>query len=519
MSQNQLLKSESKNIYEAIHQVEIEDLIFALNKDDNTAFVIGCRKRLKKINIPFSINYEMQNYTITAILDGAFKFFDLIKTINFPENSKIQTIGKESFLKSSIETISIPSHVTQIGECAFLNCKSLRTVIFSENSELLTISRGLFLKSSIESIVIPSSVTKICQYAFYYCDKLRQVEFSKNSKIELIEKFSFSASSIQSLSIPSSIVELQDGWCHEASHLFEIKTFENGKINVKNYGDEMMIGKSDTNEENFDILLFVSRNVKKTLIPSSIKKMSSYCFSRSSIQNITIPKSVTQICENSFFHCESLQKVEFEENSELHIIEKSAFSNSSIEFLSIPSSVVELKECWCYETPKLNEINVFYNEKVNIKKSNDDLLIGKTDINCKNFDVLLFASRNVEKTIIPSSIKIISSYSFSNSTIKSISIPKSVTQINEGAFYFCFQLQNVEIENDSNLQLIGKYAFAYSSIESLRITSKVTQIGENSFDYCENLQIIEFSSSSGLNLIDKSLFTTCSQVIIMIPCK
>lgn len=37
---------------------------------------------------------------------------------------------------------------------------------------------------------------------------------------------------------------------------------------------------------------------------------------------------------------------------------KNAFWESAIENLTIPPKLIELKNDWCYNTPKLNKINV-----------------------------------------------------------------------------------------------------------------------------------------------------------------
>ena len=77
------------------------------------------------------------------------------------------------------------------------------------------------------------------------------------------------------------------------------------------------------------------------------------------------------------------------------------------------------------------------------------------------FDILLFASRDIEEISIPSNIKIISSY----------------------AFEFCRYLTNVEIPTDSNLQIIKSNAFYISTI------------CEGALAYCEYLTRVEIASS------------------------
>ena len=62
-----------------------------------------------------------------------------------------------------------------------------------------------------------------------------------------------------------------------------------------------------------------------------------------------IPFSVIKICRSSFEDCENLIDIQFESNSELKIIEKSAFSYTSIRSISIPKHVTKI-ECNVFES-------------------------------------------------------------------------------------------------------------------------------------------------------------------------
>ena len=126
------------------------------------------------------------------------------------------------------------------------------------------------------------------------------------------------------------------------------------------------------------------------------------------------------------------------------------------------------------------------------KNYNDQLVVGKTDIKNEDFDILVFVSRDVKTIIIPSNIKIISSYAFSGSLISSIYIPPSVIKICKHAFQYCDQLLNIQIPTNSNLHKIGKYAFKNTSITSIYIPSRMTHISEGAFSDCIQLQKVEF---------------------------
>lgn len=70
-------------------------------------------------------------------------------------------------------------------------------------------------------------------------------------------------------------------------------------------------------------------------------------------------------------------------------------------------------------------------------EGNEKLMVGKSDISKDEFDVIIFADRDIQTVKIPSYIK----------------------QISGGAFCGCEKLKVIEIPPDSKLQIIGEYAF------------------------------------------------------------
>ena len=157
----------------------------------------------------------------------------------------------------------------------------------------------------------------------------------------------------------------------------------------------------------------------------------------SSLSNIVIPDSVTNIGKEAFSNC------------------------SSLKYISIPKSVICLNG------------NPFVNWD------------GKLECLSPNFiykDDVLF---NKDKR------KIIS---FRNQNIESYIIPDSVTSIGNGAFSGCSSLSNIVIP--SSVTSIGSKAFDdCSSLSSIVIPNSVTSIGEWAFSNCSSLKYISIPKS------------------------
>lgn len=98
------------------------------------------------------------------------------------------------------------------------------------------------------------------------------------------------------------------------------------------------------------------------------------------------------------------------------------------------------------------------------------IVVGKSELNIDNFDVLFFAFNDVRKVTIPSCIKIISDFAFSQ--IKS--------------------LKYLDFDENSELVEVGSYAFSKSSITSISFPPSLSKLKKNIFEGCAKLKSIEF---------------------------
>lgn len=80
-------------------------------------------------------------------------------------------------------------------------------------------------------------------------------------------------------------------------------------------------------------------------------------------------------------------------------------------------------------------------------------------------------------------------------SIISIVIPDSVTEIGSQAFYECSNLQSVKLP--ANLTQINTYLFfGCSALKSVTVPATVTEIGEKAFADCPDLQTVNYGGSS-----------------------
>lgn len=210
------------------------------------------------------------------------------------------------------------------------------------------------------------------------------------------------------------------------------------------------------------------------IIPDGITKISSYAFANcSSLTDITIPDSVKQIEEGAFYNCNNLIQTE----NQVKYIDKwiincdsnakqvslradtrglaySAFSScSDLTDLTIPNGVKYISDFAFYGCSKLKNLSlpdsltyigykVFeYCELLQFTEYDNALYLG----NSNNPYVLLYRAKNTEivSCNINENTKIIYESAFSSCQITSITIPLSITYIDNFAFFCCYELKDI----------------------------------------------------------------------------
>ena len=199
-----------------------------------------------------------------------------------------------------------------------------------------------------------------------------------------------------------------------------------------------------------------------------------YAFSDcSSLSNIVIPDSVTDIGDYVFFHCRSLSNIVIPDS--VTDIGEGAFSDCrSLSNIVIPNSVTDIGEGAFSGCSSLSNI------------------------------------------VIPDCVTDIGDYAFFHcSSLSNIVIPDSVTDIGEGAFLYCSSLSNIVIPD--SVTDIGDYAFSYcSSLSNIVIPDSVTDIGNFAFSRCCSL--LEIVIPSSVTSIGNRAFSRCSSLkYISIP--
>ena len=239
----------------------------------------------------------------TIIADSAFEGCTSLESIDIP-NSVIE-IGNSAFKGcTSLESIDIPNSVTAIGDSAFNGCTSL------------------------ESIDIPNSVTEIGGWAFFRCYSLRSIDIPKS--VKTIGNQAFGHTSIKKIFIPLSVNSIKEhALCHCKLSAIEVDK-DNPiyysqddvlykRINVNNnvlikYPPQKCDNSFSVNESTtmLDSCAFKdAEELSEITLHNGISSLGDqHTFAGcSSLKRMELPTSITEIPQEAFYSCLSLEEV------------------------------------------------------------------------------------------------------------------------------------------------------------------------------------------------------------------
>lgn len=424
-----------------------------------------------------------------AFYGCGFKAVQIPRQLTSVATGKIDGVEYGPFAGGKLETVSFGTLINTIPDNLCMNTTSLQKIeLQSVKASLRTIGKNAFKGcTSVEEVTIPKGILTVSNSAFEGCSGLTDVTIAaktinakafaecKNLKavkmeegVTTIQGMAFANTQISAVTIPSTLTTAG--------------TTKEGTIEKGPFAGTMIATVHGQTEDSTEA------QEGATILPETKKIPDNLFLGCTSIIDVQIPETVTEIGQKAFKDASSVENVTFAVNTEtgkVKGVEKigiSAFDGcSSLQELVLPETVTEVLQ------------GAFANEGALVKAD-----MSRT-ASLKKWDKESFKGDTaLAEVILPTA--------------------GGITAIPDGAFAGCTTLTGENLKIPKNIVTITANAFKESGLKKLYIPNQVTTIGASAFEACKNLEDVHISNN--ISIISQSTFKNCEKLEkIEIPVK
>lgn len=433
-----------------------------------------------------------------AFYGCGFKEVQIPRQLTSVATGKINGVEYGPFAGGKLETVSFGTLINAIPDNLCMNTASLQKIeLQSVKASLRTIGKNAFKGcTSVKEVTIPKGILTVSNSAFEGCSGLTDVTIAAktiNAKafaectnlkavkmeegVTTIQGMAFANTQISAVTIPSTLTTAG--------------TTKEGTIEKGPFAGTMIATVHGQTEDSTEA------QEGATILPETKKIPDNLFLGCTSIIDVQIPETVTEIGQKAFKDASSVENVTFAVNTEtgeVKGVEKigiSAFDGcSSLRELVLPETVTEVLQGAFANEGALVKADM--SRAASLKKWDKESFKEDTAL----AEVILPTAGGItaipdgafagctsltgEKLKIPKNIVTITANAFKESGLKKLYIPNQVTTIGASAFEACKNLEDVHISN--NISSISQSTFKNcEKLEKVEIPVKVTQIGTNAF--------------------------------------
>ena len=469
------------------------------------------------------------------IEDGAFNNCTSLTSISIPKS--ITLIGGSVFKNcSGLTSLNIPNSVTSIGDNAFNGCNNLNSVFVPNTVS----SIGWYAFEGVGKVIYsgtangsPWGAQSVSSYSSGFKFKVdennsNEVQVTKYegtdyvvvipSIVEINNK-TYTVTSI-SESAFSSCWDVKVVYLSNTITSIGATTFSGSyKLQYNTFDNALYVG----TQENpyFALVKAKNKNITSCQINSDCKVIASFAFEDcEALANITIPDSVTHIGRMAFNNCLALETA-YMGKSMVKIGDDAFNFCEKLKTVSIPTTIKHIGYTAFYGCDSLqyntydnalylgNDTNKYV---VLMKPKADDIKQCLISDSCRIiYNSAFLNCAALDSVSIPSSVWSIGSNAFSNTALRNVVLPKSLTTIETGLFNECTKLESVVIP--ASVTSIGNNAFYWcESLTSVTLPDSLTQIGGSAFNYCLGLKKIIIPMT--VDSIGRAAFFRCNKATL-----
>lgn len=400
---------------------------------------------IKSITIPASV---------IKLGNGAFHN-SYLETVTFEEGSQLTTIENSVFGTTPLEAITIPKTVTELGDTVFNNCQLMTSIVFEEGCSIDSVGERAFFRIDATEVAIPKTVKSIGKEAFAQCAYLEKVTFANGSELESIGEGAFKrcisltdivlpdtvttisaeafagCKSLSEIAIPASVTEI--GYKISYNIITEVYTwsfaFEGCSslrgISIADANSTYVCENGLLMDPERETILFAFDGIKDLVIPSTVKGL------------LTDADAGVAPLFNGH---ESLESVDFSSASEFTEINDGMFSDcGNLDTVVLSEDLTKIGS---------NAFSGTYVTKIGLPGSTENVIPG----NIKEIGSNAFSGSVLDGPIsFAEGVESIGNSAFSGTAITSVSIPATMTAIEQDAFTGCVSLSAFTVSGTSSV--------------------------------------------------------------------
>ena len=420
--------------------------------------------------------------TVTHIDAGAFAYSSL-NTITLPEH--LTQIKERTFYKcQDLAAIEIPAGVDTIGSEAFYNCKSLKKATLHSGVKYIGYD-AFYNCESLESINLPEGITEIKSSALYNCRSLTTLEFP--STLQYLDGGVFQGcKSLVTIKISSSVLSIGEYWAKED----ELEEYDDREYRTTIAGDvDFNDGEAAIGYENpMPNLTMVEAPAWFFDVP---EKYWTIC--PKYLENVTVNRgemsdNVFGVINRSY---KTLKSLDISNTSNTSLADEAFKDHYNLTSLFLPANLTRVSYMAVAGCKNLKAIDIPASVEEIAQSAFED---------CRSIETITFGGKQPSTApgrsarAAESQLRRIGNWAFYNAhELQHLEIPEGVEEIGDGAFYGCTYL------------------------EDLVLPSTVRSIGDNCFALCSKLNMIVVSSSEPPAIAPKTFYDVERQIPVYVP--
>ncbi len=226
--------------------------------------------------------------------------------------------------------------------------------------------------------------------------------------------------------------------------------------------------------------------LQEVVLPDTVREIGDRAFWGSGLRSVQFGSGLEKIGYLAFSQCQYLSEIDLP--ASVQMLSRQAFSYGSLKKLYIPAGVRQFDGSTFAGNPvssvEADQRNRFYKVKDGIVYTADG-------------DELVYCPEGVSENVkVARGTKTIGYAAFENTSVKTVTMPSSLTEIGDHAFFRCWYLRDVQLP--AGLKRIGDYAFDNPSL--MKDPAADEDLSNSCLHIGREVEYIGVSALSGLSV-------------------